>query len=99
MKLASKSAIESASSAKAGSKDSSGKAEEVLPPCAKVWLSRSDVRELGRRGVVGREGVLFSMEVNVDFNRSEVRYFMRSESITEPASWTHLRFGQSICGN
>lgn len=56
MKLASRSAIESDSSAKAGSRDSRGKVEEVLPPGVKVWLSRNDVRELGRRGVVGREG-------------------------------------------
>ena len=57
MKLASRSAIESESSAKAGSRDSSGKAEE--PDLGvKLWLSRSDVRELGRRGVEGREGGL-----------------------------------------
>lgn len=62
MKLASRSAIESESSAKAGSKESKGKAEDVLPPGVKVWLSRNDVRELGRRGVMGREGVLFSMK-------------------------------------
>lgn len=55
MKFASKSAIESESSAKAGSSPSSGKADD---PCLelKVWLSRRDVRELGRRGVEGREG-------------------------------------------
>ena len=56
MKLASRSAIESDNSAKAGSSRSSGKAEEVLPPGVKVWLSRSDVRELARRGVLGLDG-------------------------------------------
>lgn len=56
MKFASRSAIESDSSAKAGSNDSSGKAAEVLPPGVNVWLSLKEVRELGRRGVVGRDG-------------------------------------------
>lgn len=55
MKFASRSAIESESSAKAGSSPSSGKVDD---PCLelKFWLSRRDVRELGRRGVEGREG-------------------------------------------
>lgn len=57
MKLASRSAIESDSSAKAGSRDSNGKAKEPVLG-VKVWLSRRDVRELGRRGVDGREGGL-----------------------------------------
>lgn len=71
MKLASRSAIESDNSAKAGSRESKGKEEDALPPGVKVWLSRKDVRELERKGVVGREGgrlrdedrlaVLFSM--------------------------------------
>lgn len=55
MKLASRSAIESESSAKAGSRYSRGLVDE--PGLGvKVWLSRSDVRELGRRGVDGRDG-------------------------------------------
>ena len=54
MKLASRSAIESDSSAKAGSKDSSGNSE-VAAPAAKPCESLKDVLELGRRGVVGRE--------------------------------------------
>ena len=57
IKLASKSAIESASSAKAGSRDSRGDVEEPVSG-VKVRLSRRDVRELGRRGVEGREGTL-----------------------------------------
>ena len=54
MKFASRSAIESESSANAGSRICSGKDDEpsVLPW---PWLSRRDVREPGRRGVVGRE--------------------------------------------
>ena len=54
MKFASRSAIESESSAKAGSKFAKAKDDELyaLPW---PWLSRSDVRELGRRGVVGLE--------------------------------------------
>ena len=56
MRFASKSAIESENSAKAGSSTSKGKAEEAPPPGVKVWLSRNDVRELGRSGVVGLEG-------------------------------------------
>lgn len=52
MKLASRSAIESESSAKDGSSDSSGKTEVPFWG-VKVWLSRSEVRELARRGVVG----------------------------------------------
>ena len=57
MKLASRSAIESESSAKAGSRESRGNAEEPILG-VKVWLSRRDVRELDRRGVEGREGGL-----------------------------------------
>lgn len=57
IKLASKSAIESASSAKAGSRGSRGDVEEPVSG-VKVRLSRRDVRELGRRGVEGREGAL-----------------------------------------
>lgn len=49
--------MESESSAKAGSSDSRGQAAE--PDFGvKVWLSRREVRELGRRGVDGREGGL-----------------------------------------
>lgn len=60
MKFASRSAIESLNSAKAGSSDSSGKAEVLAPrlPGVKVWLSRREVREDGRRGVEGRDGGL-----------------------------------------
>lgn len=54
IKFASKSAIESDNSAKAGSRDSRGNSEEV-PPAANPWPSRSDVRELERSGVVGRD--------------------------------------------
>ncbi len=57
MKLASRSAIESESSANAGSRESRGNAEEPVLG-VNVWLSRRDVRELGRRGVEGREGGL-----------------------------------------
>lgn len=64
MKLASRSAIESDSSANAGSRESSGKADEVLPPGVNDWLSRKDVRELGRRGVVGLEGGAIVHEQN-----------------------------------
>ena len=54
MKFASRSAIESDNSANAGSRDSNAKPEEVSPD-AKPWPSRKDVRELERRGVVGRD--------------------------------------------
>jgi hypothetical protein len=57
MKLASRSAIESDNSANAGSRHSNGKAE-VPALGVNVWLSRRDVRELGRKGVEGREGGL-----------------------------------------
>ncbi len=53
IKLASRSAIESDSSAKAGSKDSSGAFD--APPMLDLPESRRDDREEGRRGVVGRE--------------------------------------------
>ena len=58
MKLASRSAIESLSSAKAGSRPSRGKADACPPrlPGVNVWLSRKDVREDGRSGVEGRDG-------------------------------------------
>lgn len=49
--------MESDSSANAGSRDSSGKVEEPVLG-VNVWLSRRDVRELGRSGVEGREGGL-----------------------------------------
>lgn len=54
MKFASRSAIESDSSAKAGSNVSNGNSEEAVP-LAKPWPSLKDVLELGRNGVVGRE--------------------------------------------
>lgn len=58
MKLASRSAMLSLSSAKAGSSDARG--SEVLPdsgPEGVVCEARREVREGGRRGVVGRECV------------------------------------------
>ena len=54
IKFASRSAIESDSSANAGSRNSKGNSEEV-PPAVKLCPSRNDVRELERRGVVGRD--------------------------------------------
>lgn len=54
--LASRSAIESDSSANPGSRDSSGKSDVLSLGWWNPWLSRSEVRELGRRGVVGLEG-------------------------------------------
>lgn len=57
IKLASRSAIESLSSANPGSSASSGKAEVAVDwPGVKVWLSRREVWEEGRSGVEGREG-------------------------------------------
>lgn len=56
MKFASRSAMLSLSSAKAGSRDARGSAE--LPesgPEGVVCEARKEVREGGRRGVVGRE--------------------------------------------
>lgn len=54
--LASRSAMASDSSAKAGSKALSGKAPSLAePPLAE---SRRDEREEGRRGVVGREALV-----------------------------------------
>ena len=56
MKLASRSAMLSLNSAKAGSSDARG--SEVLPdsgPEGVVCEARREVREGGRRGVVGRE--------------------------------------------
>lgn len=74
MKLASRSAIESESSANAGSRDSRGKAEAEDAPGVKVWLSRREVREEGRSGVEGREGGLFWERVaeveRIGFGRS-----------------------------
>ncbi len=65
MKLASRSAIESDSSAKAGSSDSKGNSEELLP-AAKPWPSLREVRELGRKGVVGRDdGLLRDADVDL----------------------------------
>jgi hypothetical protein len=53
IKLASRSAIESASSANAGSNDSRGTPK--APPKLDLPESRREDREDGRRGVVGRE--------------------------------------------
>jgi len=53
MKFASRSAIESDSSAKAGSKISKGASE--MPPMLDLPDSRKDDLEDGRRGVVGRD--------------------------------------------
>ena len=54
MKLASRSVIESANSANAGSRDSRGVYD--APPTLDLPESRRDDREDGRRGVDGREG-------------------------------------------
>lgn len=81
IKLASRSAIESESSAKAGSRESRGNAEEPVLG-VKVWLSRRDVRELGRRGVEGREGGLL--------REAEVERLGLGKSIFEGSGW---RFG------
>ena len=86
IKFASKSAIESESSAKAGSRDSRGNAEEVLPPGVNVWLSRSEVREPGRRGVVGREGGRL---------REEDLFAVLFSIVTEPAEMT----GEELVGH
>lgn len=58
MKLASRSAILSLSSAKAGSRVASGKSalEVNAPPLGVDCEARRLVRDGGRRGVVGREG-------------------------------------------
>ena len=57
MKLASRSAMLSLSSAKAGSRVARISVEEVeVEPLGVVWEARRLVREGGRRGVVGREG-------------------------------------------
>jgi len=59
MKLASKSAMLSLSSAKAGSKEDSGNSvpdSEALPALGVVCDARKLVRDGGRNGVVGREG-------------------------------------------
>lgn len=55
MKFASRSAMESDSSAKAGSIVSSGSVDDAPDLARKPWASRKEVRELGLRGVVGRE--------------------------------------------
>ena len=57
MKFASKSAIESESSANAGSKASNGCCDDVCPPplAEYPWPSRRDEREAERSGVEGRE--------------------------------------------
>ena len=53
--MASRSARESESSAKAGSIVSSGRVEDPLELALKPRESRKDVRELDLKGVVGRE--------------------------------------------
>ncbi len=60
MKLASRSAMESESSAKAASRASRGKAELYVPEAlgVKDWELRREVRDEGRRGVEGRDGGL-----------------------------------------
>jgi hypothetical protein len=62
IKFASKSAIESESSAKAGSNASMGASD--IPPTLDFPDSRNDDREDGRRGVVGREMGLRFPEVD-----------------------------------
>ncbi len=47
--------MESESSAKAGSMVSSGSTEDPPLTVREPWASRKDVRELGLKGVVGRE--------------------------------------------
>lgn len=61
MKFASRSAMLSESSAKAGSKEESG--EEVLYGLGVEGPERREVRDEGRSGVVGREG---GLEVEVE---------------------------------
>jgi hypothetical protein len=55
MKFASKSAILSLNSAKAGSRDARGSDELDSGPEGVVCEARREVRDGGRRGVVGRE--------------------------------------------
>jgi len=57
--------MESDSSAKAGSRASSGKVGCCVPG-VKVWEERREVREVGRRGVVGREGGAGVWDVEVE---------------------------------
>ncbi len=56
MKLASRSAMLSDSSAKAGSKDEIGVDAAEYEPCVGVREERSELRDGGRRGVVGSGG-------------------------------------------
>lgn len=63
MKFASKSAMESLNSANPGSRDARGNSpaapvDAPRVPEGVVWEARREVREGGRRGVVGREGML-----------------------------------------
>lgn len=62
--LASKSAMASDSSAKAGSKTLSGRGSDgpPAPPLARAADSRKDDREEGRSGVVGREFRVLEVE-------------------------------------
>ena len=76
MKFASKSAILSLSSAKAGSRDASGNSGfELVVPLGVVCEARRLVREGGRRGVVGREGrrVREVLRGRVEFEGGSVR--------------------------
>ena len=59
MKLASRSAMLSLSSANAGSKDANGKSvvEALVLPLGVVCDARRLVRDGGRSGVVGRDGM------------------------------------------
>ena len=56
--LASRSASESESSANAGSRVSRGKFDGMLDDVGVVVDARREVRLTGRKGVVGREGIL-----------------------------------------
>jgi len=89
MKFASRSAILSLNSAKAGSKDARGSAELDRGPEGVVCEARKEVREGGRRGVVGRElaeglraceGVAILCVIVCDLAKSVSRYSLHYRS-------------------
>lgn len=93
--FASRSAMLSLSSAKAGSRDSSGRAEEWEEVRGVEFEARREVREGGRRGVVGREGGL--LRVREAERWAGVSIVMAVCRLEETRSGVSMMFGVYCC--
>lgn len=91
MRFASRSAIESESSTKAGSIVSSGRVEDPPGLARKARPSRTEVREFGLKGVVGREEGAWLREVDRLTVPSAIVRVVRSGALMLPSFTIHIK--------